>query len=37
MAVTSMDGEFCTAVTTTDVLRLLKDNVESLYRRQGNE
>ena len=37
MAVTNMDGEFCTAVTTPDLLRLLKGDVESLFRRQGNE
>jgi nicotinamidase-related amidase len=37
MAVTSMDGEFCTAITTPDALRLLKGNADSLFRRQGNE
>lgn len=37
MAVTSMDGEFCTAVTTPDILGLLKGDAENLCRRQGNE
>ena len=37
MAVTSMDGEFCTAVTTADALRLLKADNAGLFRRQGNE
>ena len=37
MAVTSMNGEFCTALSTADVLRLLKGNMENLSRTQGNE
>jgi isochorismate hydrolase len=37
MAVTSMHGEFCTALSTPDLLRLLKDNVDGLCRTQGNE
>ncbi len=37
MAITSMDGEFCTALKTSDVVRLLSDNAEELTRRQGNE
>jgi nicotinamidase-related amidase len=37
MAVASMDGEFCTAITTQDALSLLTANSKSLNRRQGNE
>ncbi len=37
MAITSMDGEFCTALTTTDALRLLDGDAPDLVRRQGNE
>jgi nicotinamidase-related amidase len=37
LAVTSMDGEFCTAITTANALRLLNDSAENLFRRQGNE
>jgi len=37
MAVTSMDGEFCTALKTADVLGLLDQDSEHLVRRQGNE
>ena len=37
MAITSMDGEFCTALTTTDTLRLLDGDAPDLVRRQGNE
>ena len=37
MAVTSMNGEFCTALSTAEVLRLLKGNLENLRRTQGNE
>lgn len=37
LAVTSMHGEYCTAITTKDALDLLRGNAESLSRRQGNE
>jgi len=37
LAVTSMDAEFCTAVTTARALRLLNGSAEDLFRRQGNE
>lgn len=37
MAIASMDGEFCTAINTADTLSLLKGDVDSLLRRQGNE
>ncbi|MDP9049349.1 MAG: isochorismatase family protein [Acidobacteriota bacterium] len=37
MAVTSMNGEFCTALSTPEVLRLLKGSLEHLCRTQGNE
>ena len=37
MAITSMDGEFCTALKTPDVLRLLEGGAADLFRRQGNE
>jgi nicotinamidase-related amidase len=37
MAVTSMDGEFCTALSTPDILSLLDCDNERLLRRQGNE
>ena len=37
MAITSMDGEFCTALKTTDALRLLDGDAPDLVRRQGNE
>ena len=37
MAVTSMNGEFCTALPTAQVLRLLQGNLENLSRSQGNE
>ena len=37
MAITSMDGEFCTALATTDALRLLDGDAPDLVRRQGNE
>ena len=37
MAVTSMDGEFCTALKTPDVLGLLDHDDEHLARHQGNE
>jgi nicotinamidase-related amidase len=37
MAVASMDGEFCTAINTADVLNLLSGDVGNLVRRQGNE
>ena len=37
MAITSMDGEFCTALKTADVLRLLNGAADDLCRRQGNE
>ncbi len=37
LSVTSMDGEFCTAVTTSNALRLLKADIDGLHRRQGNE
>ncbi len=37
MAITNMDGEFCTALTTTDALRLLEGDAPDLVRRQGNE
>ncbi len=37
MAIASMDGEFCTAINTADILSLLKGDVDSLLRRQGNE
>lgn len=37
MAIASMDGEFCTAINTADILNLLKGDVDSLLRRQGNE
>jgi nicotinamidase-related amidase len=37
MAITSMDGEFCTALKTADVLRLLSGDADDLCRRQGNE
>jgi nicotinamidase-related amidase len=37
MAVTSMDGEFCTALSTPDILSLLDRDNERLSRRQGNE
>ncbi|GAC1676039.1 MAG: cysteine hydrolase family protein [Steroidobacteraceae bacterium] len=37
MAVASMNGEFCTALSTPDVLRLLNDDVDGLCRIQGNE
>jgi nicotinamidase-related amidase len=37
MAITNMDGEFCTALKTPDVLRLLNGDAADLRRRQGNE
>ena len=37
LAVASMHGEFCTAVTTDDALDLLERGREDLYRVQGNE
>lgn len=37
MAIASMDGEFCTALKTPDVLMLLNGDAENLFRRQGNE
>jgi nicotinamidase-related amidase len=37
MAITNMDGEFCTALKTPDVLRLLNGDAADLHRRQGNE
>jgi nicotinamidase-related amidase len=37
MSIASMDGEFCTAINTADVLQLLKSDVGILVRRQGNE
>ncbi|HEV7614294.1 MAG TPA: cysteine hydrolase family protein [Steroidobacteraceae bacterium] len=37
MALTNMDGEFCTALKTPDVLRLLNGDAADLHRRQGNE
>jgi nicotinamidase-related amidase len=37
LAVTSMDGEFCTAISTPTALRLLNDSAGDLCRRQGNE
>lgn len=37
MAITSMDGEFCTALKTPDALRLLNGDAPDLARRQGNE
>lgn len=37
MAITSMDGEFCTALKTSDVLGLLDADATQLSRRQGNE
>ena len=37
MAISSMDGEFCTAVNTADALQLLTESVGNLFRRQGNE
>ena len=37
MAIASMHGEFCTALKTTDALRLLDGDAPDLVRRQGNE
>jgi nicotinamidase-related amidase len=37
MAVTSMHGEFCTALETADALELLQHDAAHLVRRQGNE
>jgi nicotinamidase-related amidase len=37
MAITNMDGEFCTALKTPEVLRLLSGDAADLHRRQGNE
>ncbi|MEL7097873.1 MAG: isochorismatase family protein [Pseudomonadota bacterium] len=37
MAVASMHGEFCTAVTTTDAAALLSSDAHHLERVQGNE
>jgi nicotinamidase-related amidase len=37
MSIASMDGEFCTAINSADVLKLLKSDVATLVRRQGNE
>lgn len=37
MAITSMDGEFCTALSTRNALRLLDGDALDLRRRQGNE
>lgn len=37
LAVTSMDGEFCTAITPRNALGLLEADAPGLNRRQGNE
>lgn len=37
MAVASMNGEFCTAISTADAIRLLTSDVATLIRKQGNE
>lgn len=37
MTVANLHGEFCTAVTGADVVRLLADDVADLERAQGNE
>ena len=37
MAIASLHGEFCTAVTTEDALLLCTQNANSLNRVQGNE
>ena len=37
MTVANLHGEFCTAVTGADVVRLLADDAEDLERAQGNE
>lgn len=37
LSVTSMDGEYCTALTPQDALGLVKADAPQLNRRQGNE
>jgi nicotinamidase-related amidase len=37
MAIASLHGEFCTAITTEDALHLCTQNANSLNRAQGNE
>ncbi len=37
MAVASMHGEFCTAISNRDALKLCRDDLSSLKRKQGNE
>ncbi|MGB0634957.1 MAG: isochorismatase family protein [Paracoccaceae bacterium] len=37
MAIASLHGEFCTAITTKDALHLCTQNANSLNREQGNE
>ena len=37
MAIASLHGEFCTAITTADALHLCQDDAPSLERVQGNE
>ena len=37
MAIANLHGEFCTAISTKDALSLCDNNVEFLYRAQGNE
>ena len=37
LAVASMHGEFCTAISSADALKLCHDNLSNLNRNQGNE
>ena len=37
LAVASMHGEFCTAISSADALKLCCDNLSNLNRNQGNE
>jgi hypothetical protein len=37
MAIASLHGEFCTAITTKDALYLCTQNANYLNREQGNE
>ena len=37
MAIANLHGEFCTAISTSDALRLINKDAKSLNRTQGNE